>query len=96
MTKLLCRDSSQPKGLSIAYFTYSYKGIFLVDMDVDKIEIFTLRGCVTEKHKKNIQKTSRDREFLGDPWGDFAKIFRVGRGHSYLQKPLNIFLGGPI
>ena len=49
---MLCRDSSPHKSLSIAYFTYSYKGIFLVDMDVDKIEIFTLRGCVTEKHTK--------------------------------------------
>src|SRR5208282_4525631 len=42
---------------------------------------------IVDDHKK----TSRDREFLGDPWGDSAEIFRVGRGHSYLQKNLNLF-----
>ena len=36
-------------------------------------------------------KTSRDREFLGDPWGDFAEIFRVDRGHAYLQTTPRLF-----
>jgi len=63
-------------------------------MAVDKIETLTLRGCVTDWQKNKqtkTKKTSRDREFLGDPWGDSAEIFRVGREHSYVQKTSKLF-----
>ena len=45
---------------------------------------------ITNK-QTNKQKNSRDREILRDPWGDFAEIFRVDRGHAYLQKNPRFF-----
>ena len=44
------------------------------------------RDAYRKKNRKKEKKTSRDREFLGDPWGDFAEICRVDRGHAELQK----------
>ena len=44
----------------------------------------------------NNNKTSRDREFLGDHWGDFAETCRVNRSHAYLQTTPDFFLGDPI
>ena len=38
-----------------------------------------------EEKKEEKEKTSRDRKFLGDPWGDFAEIYRTDRGHVELE-----------
>ena len=43
------------------------------------------RDAYRKKWKKRRKKTSRDREFLGDPWGDSAETRRVDRGHQGLQ-----------
>ena len=52
------------------------------------VKVKELRDAYRKKEKK---KTSRDREFLGDPWGDFAEIFRVDRDHTNLQKTRILF-----
>ena len=38
---------------------------------------------MTDKQTK--KKTSRDREILGDPWGNFTETRRLDRGHRGLQ-----------
>ena len=57
-----------------------------VEYCIDKTVSTRDFGGLGKKIGKNEKKTSRDREFLGDPWGDFAEIVRVDRGHTELQK----------
>src|SRR5208282_5625182 len=47
---------------------FSYKGRFLVDMDVDKIETFNITGLCdrkTKKHTKNLARSRISRRPLG-------------------------------
>jgi len=54
-------------------------------MAVDKIETLTLRGCVTDKQKRN--KKPRAIVNFSETLGAIPlKFCRVGRGHSYLHK----------
>ena len=48
-----------------------------------------------DAYRKKEKQTSRDRDFLGDPWGDFAENCRVDRGHVELQITLRLFSRWP-